>query len=119
MVGKLIIAGVCLLAVCGSAHANDRPAKTGSDYLRQCANLNWDQVNVADCEAFALGVASGLMFWRSVSPQSASICIPGEVNSDQLRQVTINWLIKHPERQQYLVSSLMAVAFAEAWPCPK
>jgi Rap1a immunity proteins len=121
---RIIAALAAALLIGSNAYAREEsPPKTGNDFLDLCSAAQPTKMAEAlilmHCLGHGVGFAEGLAFWQEVHPEFASICIPEEVDAEQLRQVTLRFIRGHPEISHYKIGLLMAMAYREAWPCKK
>ena len=87
-------------------------ASTGNRLLEHCLAPKGSGLAVA-CVSYVDGVADTL------AGISALMCVPGEVNVGQMRDVGVRYLQAHPETRHRPAAELFIAAWAEAWPCPK
>jgi hypothetical protein len=87
---------------------NDYYMSTGNDYMHKCGTISAYDASFA--------VMARLRLRRADNSQ-LKLCIPGGVSENQLREVTLNFMHRHPERLHNAVELLMADAFTDAWPC--
>ena len=90
---------------------------TGNRLLEICT-----PVQTPPCYAYVEGVADAFQsttFSALRMQQNALFCLPQGVTSRQLIDIAINYLRDHPEQRHDVASANVALAFANAFPCPK
>jgi hypothetical protein len=92
---------------------------TGIDLLKQCEN------NTPICNGFVVGVVDTSQLIKNgatideISLGGSHWCLPAGVTWEQDRLILVKWLKDHPENLHYAAPSLVAAAYAEAFPCKK
>ena len=78
-------------------------------------------VQTPTCYAYVEGVVDALQstFSAPRMQQHALFCLPQGVISRQLVDIAINYLHDHPEQRHNVASANVALALANAFPCPK
>ena len=78
-------------------------------------------VQSPSCYAYVEGVVDALQSTFSAlrMQQRALFCLPQGVTSRQLVDMAINYLRDHPEKRHNVASANVALALANAFPCPK
>jgi hypothetical protein len=99
------------------AGAEELPQANGvtGNVLQEYCRSDHD-IGVAFCLGFAAAVG-GIMSRQEFQDRRA--CFPNEVTTGQLRDVVTKFLDKNPEQLHHPAESLVALAFAEAFPCPE
>jgi hypothetical protein len=82
----------------------------GNDLLQNCQDRN------SICAAYVTGVADTL---EMIAPRLTNICRPEAVTIEQLVDVLISWLERHPAERHRPAAKLAGLAYADAWPCNK
>ena len=85
--------------------------QTGNDLMDHCEK-DYDV-----CYWYLMGVADTtrtLSVWGGIKPP---LCDPVGTSGQQLRQVFLNWMRKHPQQWHLSASGLALNALGEAWPC--
>lgn len=103
-----ILLVICLLSTPSFASAMD-----GNGLLSECSD-DEGSFSSGVCSGFVSGVAHVI---GSNSINGYTACFPENVSYGQLRRVAVNHLEKHPDLLHYSASSLVAEAFATAFPC--
>jgi hypothetical protein len=122
---RIIAALAAALVIGSNAYAaidEEAPPKTGNDFLYACSSAQpptklADALILMHCLGHGVGFAEGLAFWEEVHPDFASICIPKEVDAEQLRQVTLRCIRLHPENRPLQNRTPNDHGIPEAWPC--
>jgi hypothetical protein len=125
MITRAIAAAALAAAVISSPAAAD-PPQDGNSFLEHCRNI----VDFAEsknirkafwgvaCVRYARGFADGLTFSEAViHADNPAVCIPQEVQAQQLVDVTVKYLRETPSIRHRPVAQAMALAFANTWPC--
>ena len=114
-----------------STHAHAQGPFSGTEMLRNCervlatpgvpsdANIG-RQVGI--CWGFLAGLQNGIMIGHIVAGGTDAerlFCVPPGVTLEQHVRVALLWLRNHPERLHEDASALIAIAFIDAFPCPK
>ena len=109
----VLVAGVLYPA---SGSAQEFPAfVSGNRLLEACT-----PVQTPSCYAYVEGVTDALQSTFSAlhMQQHALFCLPQGTTSRQLVDIAINHLRDHPEQRHYVASANVALALANAFPCP-
>ncbi len=69
------------------------------------------------CLRYARGLADGVELWHLLDPNSARICIPKQVDAQQLVEVGKKYYRENPRDQHTEAAVLLGLAFQDAWPC--
>ena len=111
-----LVAAVVLVLVSAQTEPTwGRHATTSGNVLKgACGSKNKHDQGI--CLGFAIAIAAVVgdepyLGWRA--------CIPEGVMRAQVRDVMVKHLDDHPEKLHHNADSLVARAFAEAFPCPK
>jgi len=134
--GRLVLALACQFVASGASADND-----GKDLLQQCRKAirlgelatnsgeqgpKFSDIDTADafiCLAFIGGLRDGELLGEvaalggSRSPGRV-ICVPQQVDTDQLARVVVKYLEANPARLHERNSVLAFSALREAFPCP-
>lgn len=117
----LVAAGVVALVATGvSAAEPDRGAFiSGNKLLTLCRQgKSGHEASKWSCSSYVQGVAdAAITFDRGRN--AVNMCIPLGVASEQIQDVTVQWLEAHPERRHVRASDLIAAALSEAFPCQR
>ena len=85
---------------------------TGND-LQTCNQISGpDEERI--CLAYTKGVLDGVLLYAKTA-----LCIPQGVTLSQILDIVKLELRDHPESRHYTAASLVVVALAKAFPCPK
>jgi hypothetical protein len=89
---------------------------SGNRLLEVC-----DPVQSPSCYAYVEGATDAFQFTFSALhvQQHALFCLPQGVTSRQLVDIATNYLRDHPERRHTVASGNVALALANAFPCPR
>ena len=89
---------------------------SGNRLLEACT-----PVQTPSCYAYVEGVTDALQSTFSAlhMQQHALLCLPQGTTSRQLADITINYLRDHPEQRHTVASGNVALALANAFPCPR
>src|SRR5262245_8421463 len=71
-------------------------------------------VEAAYCAGFVVAIAETV---NAATVWNAKACIPAQVTTGQLMDITKKYLSDHPELRHYVGASLVAHAFMETFPC--
>jgi hypothetical protein len=89
--------------------------------LRAAGPLKERAVAYGLCVGFADGLRNGFEVWRQYAVKyghnNPYICIPYNVDNDQLVDVGKRFIERRPERRHEDVTTLLMEAFVIAWPC--
>lgn len=77
---------------------------------RETAMVRW-----TDCLGYVSGVADVMSGRNAINGVQA--CIPRGTSRNQLKDVVVDWLRRHPEHRHHNAGGLVAAALAEAYPC--
>ena len=112
----LVLAAGVLCPAPGSAQDQFPAFVTGNRLLEVCT-----PVQTPPCYAYVEGVVDALQstFGALHMQQHALFCLPQGATSRQLVDIAINYLRDHPERRDYVASANVALALANAFPCPQ
>lgn len=109
------IAGLSLASLASLAPASAQRVVspiTGNGLLEICTDDSmYDSGRCA-------GFISGTNLAR-LDQQGKFYCVPETATNGQIRDVIIAWLKRNPGSRHIRSDALIAVAYAEAWPCPK
>jgi hypothetical protein len=88
---------------------------SGNKLLEMCT-----PVQLPSCYSYIEGVVDALQstFSAPHMQQHALFCLPQGTTARQLADITINHLSDHPEQRHYVASANVALALANAFPCP-
>ncbi len=81
--------------------------------------LEWCQSRSVQCESYAQGVVDTWMGEQAFDRVPKMICLVPGISSGQISDAVQNYLTAHPERRNTKASSLVVIALAGAFPCPK
>ncbi|MEO7687902.1 MAG: Rap1a/Tai family immunity protein [Sphingomonas sp.] len=81
--------------------------------------LDWCQSRSIQCESYAQGVVDTWMGEQAFGRVPNMICVTPGMTSGQISDAVQNYLTAHPERRSTKASSLVVIALAGAFPCPK
>lgn len=112
---RLVLFGVLWLAFSGSLTAQHR----GDQFLWMCKGQAADQTT-AELEqlSYLTGLVDTLAAWRSISPQSALVCLPeAGISGDQATRIVVKWLEEHPKQLHETSRILSLLALRDAFPC--
>jgi hypothetical protein len=118
MIKKVILASISItiLLVCGGAVAS-----TGNqlmDGIRANEKIDRGEVPIY-AEAVSWGYLTGILRATSgIMTNTGGMCPTGNVSKGDLLEVTANWLNRHSDRLDDPDYVLVALALAEAYPCP-
>jgi hypothetical protein len=102
------LALLAALIVLGVSRPAD--AMTGNQLREYCAT-RWDL-----CHGFIMGAAG--MFWYQMEITNP-VCFGDDVTSEEVHDVVMNYLEKHPETSQENALVLVTWAIRDAFDCPK
>ena len=86
---------------------------TGNELLNQCQDNSL--VRQGDCMGFTSGVSDAM---ASSTLHGWTACVPNQVTRGQVKDIAVQFLVKHPEWRHLTAVSLVANALDEAFPCP-
>jgi hypothetical protein len=93
--------------------------ETGNDWLKLCEGKPNTGIYINRCYSYTRGLADGLIVWATIDPEGAGICIPGEVTSQQLMEIGVNFIANNPKDRHNGSVYLLALAFRTAYPCER
>jgi hypothetical protein len=119
MVNKTLIASMALAVTLGGTAAVAATGKQLMDGVQ--ANQKIDEgLAPSYAEAVSWGYLTGIIRATSgIMQNTGGICPTQSLSKGQLLDITARWLNKHPDRLEDPDYVLVAVALAEAFPCPK
>jgi hypothetical protein len=112
----LVFAAGFLCPASGFAQDQFLAFVTSNRLLETCA-----PVQTPSCYAYVEGATDAFQSTFSAlhMQQHALFCLPQGVISRQLVDVAVNYLRDHSEQRHAVASASVALAFANAFPCPK
>lgn len=117
----LLIATALVMGVTLPSEARAIP-ETGTDILTNCPTStdrpSRDKLpGWLDCISYANGFVEGLKL-AGQKPGKPMVCLPENVSMLQLLIIAHKFVSDHPELMHRKASSLMAVSWVAAFPCP-
>ncbi|MFZ2106122.1 MAG: Rap1a/Tai family immunity protein [Roseiarcus sp.] len=85
--------------------------QTGNTLLANCISPNLD-ICLGYLEGISDAMALGSLIYKSHA------CLPSGVSGRQLIDITVEFLQSHASIRHFQAASLVAVAFANSFPCP-
>lgn len=85
---------------------------TGND-LQTCNQISGPDEEIV-CTAYTKGVLDGILLYAKTV-----LCIPQGVTQGQILDIVKREIRDHPESRHYTAASLIVVALAKSFPCPK
>jgi hypothetical protein len=95
---------------------------TGNQLLRKCQSEN-EKLSCTDYiigAADMVGALQGALdrdeksYWKY-----QAVCLPLQVDSGQVRDVVVKYLVDHPERRDQPASQMVLIALIATWGCPR
>jgi hypothetical protein len=108
---RALVVGLALTALSASANAYGG-FETGASLL---AHYEFPSPEV--CLSYVAGISDAMYSGRD-SIGGWRACVPTGTPNSEITTVVIQELRRHPERQHYLASGLVAYALNQAFPCP-
>lgn len=75
------------------------------------------------CGGYFIGAFDGLRITGAVGDarqqRLSAICAPDEVDSEQIVQVALDYIERHPEARHLSAANLALRAWREQWPCAR
>ncbi len=95
----------------------------GTYLMKMCDGTNTGEskdsiARYNSCVAYLGGISDATATYEKWGLMQPEFCSPKRISVEQLRQVSLRYLRKHPEDWHLAGGSLVAFAFREAWPCP-
>ena len=120
----LLLAGVAVVVLGGTAHAQRMSNLTGAKLVELCTSK--DPKLVSGCTAYIDGIADTSAFYQRLRPMDGSkgeklpgyICVPGPVTGVQLREGVVNWFKTHQDQANRQASGIVLRALDELYVCP-
>jgi hypothetical protein len=109
----LVLAAGVLCPASGFAQEFFPVFVSGNKLLEACT-----PVQLPSCYAYVEGVADALQSTFSALQKHALFCLPQGTTPRQLADIAINHLRDHPEQRHNVASANVALALANAFPCP-
>ena len=81
--------------------------------------IEWCQSRSIQCDSYAQGVVDTWMGEQAFNRVPNMICLAPGITTGQITDAGQNYLTTHPERRNTKASSLIVIALARAFPCPK
>ena len=108
-----IIAGVMTVTAIITPHSVSAfdGFQTGNTLLTRCTSPNLDI-----CLGYLEGIADALALGSPVYKSRA--CMPSGISGRQLIDIIVEFLQSHAAIRHFQAASLVAVAFANSFPCP-
>lgn len=88
---------------------------TGNDLLAECQG---DYIAQAQCTRYVAGVVDGLSMEAYIH-RYRDLCLPPKLTQAQLRDVTVKYMVAHPEERKKGAAGVVWLAVTKAYPCPK
>ena len=85
---------------------------SGNELLASCQDKNI--FSQGDCIGFTSGI-SDAMAWNVLNGSTA--CVPNQATRGQVRDIAVQFLVKHPELRHHTASYLVTQALSKAFPC--
>lgn len=103
--------GACVAAAAFSA--TTAHALSGEELFNYCAENA--------CGGYFVGAFDGLRIAGAVGgakmARAALICAPADVADDEIADIALGYLQRHPEQRQLQAANLALRAWRERWPC--
>jgi Rap1a immunity proteins len=116
----IVIAALAILSLAQPASAAT-PPRTGNDWLAQCqeakSTAKPQGAYPVMCLIYVRAFADALNFWAGVNPATAPVCVPDEVQSRQLLDLSLQYIKEHPADRHKPLDALITNAFFDAFPC--
>jgi len=84
------------MALATPAMAAESPTQTGNGWVDYCQSPTGSWKWVA-CSWYARGLADTFILWRSVSPETAVVCIDPKIQGHQLVDVGLAYIKENPK----------------------
>jgi hypothetical protein len=112
LLGRTAILGLALCAFVGAGDARGQGLETGNDFLPHCKTeaASWQN-------GLCLGMIRGISDLERLLPPAARFCPPSAVTRGQMVRVVVAFLERNPAFLHERFSSLVVLAFRDAWPC--
>jgi len=104
------IAVAALLAAPAAAEGPSSSWTTGSELRTTC-----EAAALGPCLGYAVAIADVMVNGNTITSWRA--CIPEAATTGQLKDIAVRYLRDHPDERHYGAASLVAAAFAQAFPC--
>jgi Rap1a immunity proteins len=111
----LITSVAVLFLATGTAHA--RPSYPSTEWVKECSTpAKTVGDNVLTCQAYIHGLINALAIWQYMSPETAVVCIPADVDFGKMRDQILPQARKeaHPNTS---ASMLITRILSEQFPC--
>jgi hypothetical protein len=107
---SLLLATAMTLAVIGNAQAITLRYTGSAELLERCIDQNEDthDGSVGYCSGFITGV---------IDMTSDKLCLPKRTTTEQVSDLVVMYLRKHPELRQYAAAWTVETALKQAFPC--
>lgn len=69
------------------------------------------------CLGYVSSYRGAVMTIRELTGDTPNVCIPGEAEAEQLMDVILMYLRRHPELRHEPMRALTAIALVEKFPC--
>jgi hypothetical protein len=116
---KTSVVAVFTLLASGVAYAQDYPDgqyfMTGNKLLGVCT----DERTANICTGYVIGVMDAMHRIQAAGIMVKADCPPMKLESKQIKDIVVEFLIAHPERRHVDAYSLASTAITEAFPCKK
>lgn len=106
--------GLALISFSTPAYAN---IKSGNDLLRLCEDVR-SHVSWGLCYGYLDGIIDRSYLAESMNPGSQLLCLPDNGTNEQIFDVVIAYLKKHPDKRHFGAGALVVTALREAF-CQK
>jgi hypothetical protein len=82
---------------------------SGNDLYARCTGT---------AQTACLGFVAGVSDTTKILQRPATVCLPEQVTTGEIKDVAVQFLASHPTDRHYSASSLVHAALQEAFPCP-
>lgn len=109
-------AAAALLSAPVHAPAAEDNFGTGNTFYASCS-AGRESARWQFCWGYVRGIAEGTM--ASTPKERRTFCAPADVNVEQMVDITIDYMRRHPIERNEPTSFLVDFALTEAFPCPQ
>jgi Rap1a immunity proteins len=88
---------------------------SGNKLLAVCT----DESTANVCTGYVIGVTDAMHWFQAAGIMVKADCPPNKLESKQIKDIVVEFLIAHPARRHVDAYSLASTAITEAFPCKK
>jgi Rap1a immunity proteins len=114
-----LFVAACAIACTGVAHG-DNGRWDGNSWLQSCqgppSEHNNNFIELSYCAGYVRGFADAINIWQGL-PTSVRLCIPSGVTTEQLVDISLNWLRANPKHRHEDMGALLPIILITTFRC--